>query len=271
MSDEGRHDAGPEPWWEESWGLDFVAPDGALGGFVRLALHPNRRRAWCWVYVADADGTVVVRDHDVPLPPAHALLARSDGLWCELVCETPMEHWSIGVEAFGVRLDDPLDGVRGERGLRLPVGLDLEWESTGAAQERIAASSGYAQPGLVHGDVLLADDVLAFTGVGLRTHGWGPPRWWTAGWHSLWCMPADARRADVVEGRDLAVTASEDGLPRAAVAARTGLEAAPLAHAVIPLPGDEGRPCVLVRSLVRCTDPAQPGRSAHGWLERAAN
>ena len=30
---------------------------------------------------------------------------RTEGLWAELLCETPGEHWTLGLEAFGVRLD----------------------------------------------------------------------------------------------------------------------------------------------------------------------
>ena len=51
---------------------------------------------------------VAVRDHEVPLPRT-GLEVRADGLWGELVCETPLEHWSIGLEAFGLGYDDPAD------------------------------------------------------------------------------------------------------------------------------------------------------------------
>ena len=39
--------------------------------------------------------------------PRQGLEVRADGLWGELMCETPLEHWSYGLEAFGVALDDP--------------------------------------------------------------------------------------------------------------------------------------------------------------------
>ena len=50
-------------------------------------------------------GPVVVRDHEVPLP-RQGLEVRAEGLWCELWCETPLEHWTYGLEAFAVQLDD---------------------------------------------------------------------------------------------------------------------------------------------------------------------
>jgi hypothetical protein len=81
---------------------------------------------------------LVVRDDDAPAPVDGTI--RADGLWLSLVCETPGEHWSIGLEAFALLVDDPSD----DRGDLVPLGLDVEWEA----------------PGLVHGDLLVADEVL---------------------------------------------------------------------------------------------------------------
>ncbi len=73
------------------------------------------------------DPTVIVLGEDVG--KKGGVFLATDGLWAECVCETPMEHWGLGLEAFGVRLDEPGDAYRGEIGERLPVGLDLEWEA----------------------------------------------------------------------------------------------------------------------------------------------
>ena len=70
-------------------------------------------------------GFLVVRDDDVPRPRGALLEVRADGLWTEMVCETPGEHWSFGLEAFGLRVDDPAETI----GDRIPVGYDLEWET----------------------------------------------------------------------------------------------------------------------------------------------
>ena len=120
-----------------------------IAGIVRLELHDSPPVAWYWTYlvgVPDVDGVLVVRDHDVPFP-RQGLEIRAEGLWAELVCETPREHWTFGLESFGVRLDSPEDARRGseEIGERLAVGLDLEWE-VGAAGP---------PDGIVHGDVLV--------------------------------------------------------------------------------------------------------------------
>ena len=82
------------------------------------------------------DGFLVVRDLEVPPPRrADVIELRGDGLWVEMTCETPDEHWSFGLEAFGLRVDDPEEAV----GDRIPVGYDLEWET----------------PDLVHGELLV--------------------------------------------------------------------------------------------------------------------
>ena len=76
------------------------------------------------------DGALVlVHDDDVPRPRGELLEIRADGLWAELVCETPDEHWGFGLEAFGLRYDDPAEALVSDRAERVPVGLDLEWET----------------------------------------------------------------------------------------------------------------------------------------------
>ncbi|MDQ1395242.1 MAG: hypothetical protein QOG64_501, partial [Acidimicrobiaceae bacterium] len=103
--DEGRHPPGPERDWEESWWFDFVAGDGSLAGFVRLGLWPRLERAWYWAALVGEDRPyILVRDEDVPLPRGAATEVRTEGLWSALQCETPLEHWSVGLEAFGVAL-----------------------------------------------------------------------------------------------------------------------------------------------------------------------
>jgi hypothetical protein len=135
---------------------EFAQADG-FAGFVRLQLDDER--AWYWTYlvnVPDVDGIVAVRDHDVPLPRS-GLEIRTDGLWAELWCETPREHWTFGLEAFGLRLDEPEEALRagGEIGERVAVGLDIEWET----------------PAAVHGDVLVGRAAHAFDGWGRFVDG----------------------------------------------------------------------------------------------------
>ncbi|MCU1484556.1 MAG: hypothetical protein JWN67_1302 [Actinomycetia bacterium] len=87
---------------------------------------------------------LVVRDDEAP--PAVDGTIRAQGLWLSLVCETPGEHWSVGMEAFALAVDDPDD----DRGDLVPLGFDVEWEA----------------PGHVHGEVLIDDAVIALDAPG---------------------------------------------------------------------------------------------------------
>src|SRR5690242_5004153 len=153
----------------ETWGFAAAQPDGT-GVLVRLMLRPAEDVAWYWAYLIVPDvGLVVVRDHEVPLPRRTApdLEVRAEALWAELVCETPGEHWGLGLEAFGVVLDDPWDALDGELGRRVPVGLDLEWEHV-APEYRDADAAREHQFGRVHGELLVGRDRFAFDALGAR-------------------------------------------------------------------------------------------------------
>ena len=90
---------------------------------------------------------LVVDDDEHAAPrPGSVETIRADGLWAELVCETPGEHWSFGLEAFGLIVDDPADTV----GERVPVGFDLEFEFDGSAPSPDGVITGS-----VRGEVLV--------------------------------------------------------------------------------------------------------------------
>jgi hypothetical protein len=166
--DDRAHVPDASPDWAETWGFELASD--ALQGFVRLTRVPARGVCWCWASFREvALGLIALRDDEVPLPRrADSLEVRGDGLWLELVCETPFEHWTIGLEAFGLRVDSLADEV----GERLPVGLDLEWETDGSSP-RMHGDRHYVQTGTIHGEVLIASDRLSFEGPGSRDHSWG--------------------------------------------------------------------------------------------------
>jgi hypothetical protein len=159
---------------DEAWGFEWGTADGN-GGFVRLSLHRSERVAWFWAYLLRPGiGPVAVRDHEVTLPRGPALEIRADSLWSELVCETPNEHWSIGLEAFGVSLDDVGDSLLGEIGERIALGFDFEWETTGDSfASELSGVAFEEQPGVVRGEVLLGRDRLPLDTVGRFEHSVG--------------------------------------------------------------------------------------------------
>ena len=248
--DERRHPPGPGRRWEESWYLDFVSADGGLAGYVRLALRPGEGTAWFWAgMVGGGPKLVTVRDHEVPPPSGPGLEVRASGLWTELVCETPLDHWSVGLEAFGVALDDPLEAWGRERGDPWALGLDVEWEATGPGQPW---PEGYWQPCAVHGDVLVGAERFELDGSGMRLHVWGdaPPAGWAGGrlddGTSFGRPDVDAE----CDADGLLTTVSAGGVTGTAVAA-----------APVLLPG-AGR---LARAL--CRYQSSDGRQGHGWAQ----
>lgn len=295
-ADEGRHEPGPEDLWGESWYFDFAARDGSIGGYVRLGLYPNRRVAWWWAYIVGPDRpTVVVRDHEVALP-ASGLDVRAEGLWGSLTCEEPHEHWTIGMEAFGVALDDPADAYAGERGDRVAAGLDLEWEATSPVYP-YGFTTRYEQACRVHGDVLVGDETIAVDGWGERDHSWGVRDWWvipwtwTAGrfgdgsafhaagtqlgeqevWRAGFVTAGDALvpverflvttelgRADLPSSARFSVTTAEH-------AADLELAVEPVAFGPIQLVDTSGRVGRFPRAL--CRFSAADGRTGWGWTE----
>lgn len=137
-----------------AWRLEFVGADGTRGS-VELEI-PEVGHVRYEVHLAGpdlGDGVIVVRDADVHPPKGRLLEIRADGLWAELVCETPGEHWGFGLEAFGLRYADEAEAATSDVGDRLAVGLDLEWEI----------------PNLVHGELLVERDRIPFDGTGTFT------------------------------------------------------------------------------------------------------
>jgi len=176
--------AAPDPVWErrhpggpESWSFDFVAADGSLGGFVGLTIWAAPRLAWYWAaLVGRRRPYLLVRDLDVAAPRSPTSReVRSEGLWADVNCETPHDHWSLGLEAFGVSLDDPDEALGAERGDRTGLGLDLEWEASAGV---VGGEGAYGQACSVHGEILVGGgggpvETIDVEGPGWRRHAWG--------------------------------------------------------------------------------------------------
>src|SRR5690606_21673699 len=130
--DEHAHPPGDERLWGESWYFDFSTRDGDLGGYVRLGLYPNLGVVWYWACLGGEGRPLVTGiDHDVALPRGGPRATRADGRWADRPVETPVEHMSLGCEAFAVQVEDPAEVYGDLRGERVPFGLDLEWETDG--------------------------------------------------------------------------------------------------------------------------------------------
>ena len=186
-TDEFPHPVGDSPEWLETWELDFVAPgteaSGVLGGVLRQTAHPRRGVvSYSFLLLGEGRDLIAVIDHEVPLAARAwsdgGLELRTSGLWSDLEVETPLEHVSLGVEAFGVALVDPA-AARGDAwGERVPVGLDLEWESDTPPRSWIPpefVGDGYALASRVLGEVLVGSERFVLDTGGARRHWWGVP------------------------------------------------------------------------------------------------
>ena len=290
-TDEGLHAPEPEQLWNESWYFDFTTEDGNLGGYVRLGLYPALGVSWFWAdLVGEGRPLVTVVDHDVPLPRTAELELRTDGLWTSLTCEEPLVHWTVGLEAFGVALDDPADAYGACRGERTALGFDLEWETVGGTYGYPGVSR-YEVPCKVSGEVLVGRETIAFDGWGERDHSWGNRDWWaypwtwTAGrlddgtmWHASRPLIEGVRyepgfvqppggRPEEVDRFTAAEERGREGLPT-----RDSLQVGPLELAVEPrhfapvrLDAPDGRVGRLARALSRAGAP--DGRSGWCWME----
>lgn len=254
--DERPHTPTADRWWGESWTFDFAAPDGALGGFVRLGLLPNQATCWYWAWVVGPDRPpVAVVDDEVEPPRGGSLELRGHGLWADHIVEEPFEHVSVGAEAFALELDDPEDAVGAPRGIPTPFGLDLGWETDGprAPVDGPGGVAGYRLPCRVVGEVLVGDERIELDGFGHRHHLWGVEDWWSAAWTA-----ADGRLDDGtwISARADGAGGLDDLGPDLAVE--------PLAAAPARIAGDGGRTSRLVRALCRFRE-VPTGRSGVGW------
>lgn len=120
--------------------LDASGPDLAFHVEVEVPVECAEPVRYELVAAGDAvgPGYVVVRADDIPRPRHGRLEFRADGIWTEMIEEEP-GRWTLGLEAFGLRVDDPAH----ELGDRIAVGYDLDVDD-----------------GMVHGDLLIGTAVI---------------------------------------------------------------------------------------------------------------
>lgn len=286
LDDEHRHQPGTEALWNESWYLDFWSPEANVGGYVRLGLYPNLGVSWYWACVVrEGEALVTVIEHEAPLPRAPGLELRAPGLWTDLIIQTPLDHMTVGLEAFGVALDDPTEVYRRGWGDREALGLDLEWETAGTPF-RYETTSRYEIACRVHGDILVGADTIHFDGFGQRDHSWGVRDWWAHGWcwnagrlddgtafHSTivsdhgWSTGYVGAESRAVAAAAVTTELDEEGLATSAALRLDDLylAAEPVAWAPVLLTASDGRTSRFPRALMRYT--SGDGRTGAGWFE----
>jgi hypothetical protein len=248
--DERRHEPGG-PGWFEVWSFDLVDAGAGIGFHLALELGGGRAVVRAAV-VGEHRALVSLVADDLP-PPRVGLEVRGPGIWASAECETPFDHWSLGLEAFAVTLDDPWDALGSARGERTPLGADLEWEATTSPVGLAGPGDGYEIPSIAHGEVLVGAERLAVDGVGAWTHRWGPTP--VASWSRHRAAGVASRQA-LVGDRPVRIP---DLLDRSVALAVDGSALDLEVVAVAPAPTARGP---VVRALVRRA--GSPG--TWGWL-----
>ncbi|MCB1000779.1 MAG: hypothetical protein KDB40_15900 [Acidimicrobiales bacterium] len=188
-SDERRHpDATVEAWWW--WGSSTDHVTGALiGVFVGFELRGRRFDYWAglvregepYLLIEELDGTGLRQGLEIKPPE----------MWAGHECDAPFRQWSLGNEAHGVLLDDPLEAWQRAHGTPVPVTFDVEWYAMSTAttlDDLVPGADGYRQEGEVDVRIELTEGIVSFTGPGERVHVWGAPYLPTS-----FAMPNDTR------------------------------------------------------------------------------
>ena len=157
----------------EQWQFDFWSPEHDLGGWVHFTYDQSSRKGWYVTALLGVDRQLVlVVDPKIPIPQLSQYLEfRAEGIWAQHVCETPLEHWTVGLEAFGVTLETVEDAMGNQWGKRTGVGLDLEWERSEDTEE---TDTGFRQRCSVSGEVLIDEQAFDLHVDGWRSRSWGP-------------------------------------------------------------------------------------------------
>ena len=301
-SDEGRHPPDPEDLWNESYYCDFVAADGALGGWLRLGLYPNRHVAWwtAWIVRPGASSVASV-DYRAPVPPGDSLVGTTthDGTRIEIDLRRPLEEFRLVADTAGLLVEGDTRSYDETGWTPTRLGVDLTWTTDGEPYH-YGATTRYEIPCTVRGTVTVDGETIAVDGQGQRDHSWGVRDWWAFGW--CWCSLRldDATRVHLADIRMApgvplffgyvqtpeqvepltALSVTEDlgpeGFPTGGrielatgpdgTGTALGIEVTPKAFGPVLLRDDEGgRTSRFPRAMLDCR--TDDGRSGAGWIE----
>jgi hypothetical protein len=181
-ADEGAHEPGDEPLWNESWYWDFADPAQGVGGWVRLGLVPNQNVAWINALVCGPDmPTVALVNFEAPMPTDPAV-AVADGAELRHGAITPLQTYRVEVRGIAQQYDDPSALLRDEPGRPVELAMDLTWTTVGTPYT-YRITTRYEIPCTVTGSVTVGDRVHQFEAVaGQRDHSHGVRDWWSMDW-----------------------------------------------------------------------------------------
>jgi hypothetical protein len=180
--DEGPHQPGDEPLWNESWYWDFADAGQGLGGWIRLGLVPNQQVSWINALVCGPDmPTIALLDFEAPVP-ADPAIAVGDGVELRHGATVPLQSYRVEVRGRAQAYDDPSAILRGEPGRPAELAMDLTWTTTGTPYA-YRITTRYEIPCTVSGTVTVDGHTYEFDAVpGQRDHSHGVRDWWSMDW-----------------------------------------------------------------------------------------
>ena len=188
-ADEGVHAVGPASNWNESRYVDFWDADARVGGWLRIGMRPNERRAEMSVCVYLPDGRIAFRFDRVPIDD-NGLSAGGQSWQVDepYLRNTVQYQGPVHVLEDGWLLADPrsayaaadevdcaLDLTMTSRGLPAVMGSDQDHI------DRIflpgQADFHYQHLAWTVGTVRVGDRTWTVTAQGGKDHSWGPRNW----------------------------------------------------------------------------------------------
>jgi Ecdysteroid kinase-like family len=180
--DELAHAPTAEPLWSESWYADFADAAQGLGGWFRIGLVANQRKAWVHVLLCGPDmPTIAIADAEVPLP-ANPWALRTNAFEVGHSASAPLQSYCVDVRARGQAYPDPSALLRGEPGTPVEVTMNLVWATDGTPY-KYRLTTRYEIPCSVSGNVTIDNTSYRVDSVpGQRDHSWGVRDWWSMDW-----------------------------------------------------------------------------------------
>jgi len=290
---EARHAAGEETLWGESYYMDFVAADAAIGGYIRVGYYPNLGVAWWTAAIVEpGNPTIMSVSFDAPIAGDSVISASGRNFSVDMEVSEPLKALTVRASAVGGSFPDPTAIYRGETGEEVKLEMELSWITDGEPYH-YEQTTRYEVPCVVSGVLRIGDRTIAIRGQGQRDHSWGVRDWWSFGWCWLAARLDDGARIHAVEARipgvDVAfgyvqepsgsteiVRSAEvhedlgpEGLPVGGTAILNGgaieLTIEPLGYGPLLLVSPDAATSRFARAMARFTD--QNGRSGFRWVE----
>ena len=160
IADNGNHQPGSDPKWQESSLIAYCDPARGLAGFQRIGIHPNRGEAsiYSWVQI---DGKIVsqAKRTALSLPEGPVTGTTLEGV--TFTTPDPLQSCRLQVNRDGVEVDVLFRSFTGPVQMNMDVGGSTigkgHYDSIGEVK------GSFARDGKSH----------EFDGVGFLDHSWG--------------------------------------------------------------------------------------------------